>query len=339
MVKWGLSLGLGSVLLACTPTFDDQTAVVTSPRLLAVQATPAEGLLGASFTLTALYVDQNGPRDPSGIDWATCLLQKPLGEPGPINEGCFVDAPASPSTPAPAGLVPLGTGGVVTGTIPQNACQLFGPDSPPPQPGQPGSRPTDPDTTGGFYLPIRVNSGPAQWSVALERIECQPSGVTQPVFLAFTTGYQANANPTVSALSRVGDDGQVTALAPDVPDAADAGTPAPAVAIAPGARVALRVDWPACTGSDPCGGAESYLSIDPISKQVATRRESMVASWYATAGAFDTDRSGRDETDPATNATNTWTAPTASGPVRLWVVLRDARGGVGWGSFRAAVQP
>lgn len=317
--------GLCGAVAACTPTFADDTAIVSSPRLLAMQAVPAEGPLGASFTLRALYVDGSGLHDPSAIDWATCLLQKPLGEPGPINEGCFVDA--SPD------LLPLGDGGTVHGTIPADACQLFGPDSPPPQPGQPSARPTDPDTTGGFYLPIRARSGAGQWSAALERIACQPSGVTQPVSLAFTSGYRMNTNPAASALSRIDDDGGTTPIAPDSP-----GQP-PALTVAAGARIGLRVEWPPCTGVEACGGAESYLFIDPTSKQVVTRRESMVASWYASAGAFDEDRSGRAETDPLTRADDTWTAPETPGPVHLWVVLRDARGGVGWAAYTLAVEP
>src|SRR5215831_6260713 len=134
MVKSGLGATLLAALVACTPTFGDETAIVSSPRLLAVQAVPAEAAPGASFALTSLYVDPNGAHDPSGIDWAICTLQKPLGEPGPINESCF--APASPD------LISLGHGGVVHGRIPQDACQLFGPDSPPPQMGQPSTRPT-----------------------------------------------------------------------------------------------------------------------------------------------------------------------------------------------------
>ena len=36
--------------------------------------------------------------------------------------------------------------------------------------------------------------------------------------------------------------------------------------------------------------------------------------------------------------TNTWTAPSTAGTVTLWVVLRDSRGGIGWKSYRVAVQ-
>ncbi len=318
------ALALGGALLACTPSFDDQTSIVSSPRLLAVQAAPAEGAVGASFSLTALYVDANGPRDPSTIDWATCLRQKPLGEPGPIDPGCFVDSGPD--------LVPLGKGGSVHGVIPADACELFGPDSPPPEPGQPSARPTDPDTTGGFYLPIRVKTEGGQWSAALERIACQPSGLTQPVFVAFTSEYRVNTNPSVSALSRV-DDGGATLVSPDAPNG-KAG-----LAVSPGARLMLRAEWPRCSGDAPCGGAETYLSIDPTTKQIATRRESMVASWYATRGAFDEDRDGTDENDPATNVVNGWKAPSEPGAVHLWVVLRDARGGVGWGSYTIDIHP
>ena len=319
----------GAALLSCAPTFPDTTSIVTSPQVLAVQASPAEGALGATFTMTALYVDASGPRDPSDLGWAMCLKQKPLGEPGPIDPGCFVAS-------APE-LVQLGTGASAQATIPADACQLFGPDSPPPLPGQPSARPTDPDTTGGYYLPVRLESAGGAWSAALERIACQPSGVTQAVFTAFTSDYHLNTNPTITTLSSLGPGGSATPIVPDAP----AGSPTPAASVnaAPrGQRVSLQVDWPACTGTDPCGGAEGYIDVDPTSKQIATRRESMVASWYATGGTFDDDRSGRSETDLATNAANGWTAPSAPGTVHLWVILRDARGGVGWESYTLAVQ-
>src|SRR6202034_4200748 len=101
---------------------------------------------------------------------------------------------------ASSGLTPLGTGGNTSGTVPSNACELFGPDSPPPQAGQPAARPTDPDATGGFYLPVSVQSASNQWSAALERITCQPAGVTEAVFNALATGYIPNENPAIASL-------------------------------------------------------------------------------------------------------------------------------------------
>ncbi len=323
-----LALAASCLLSACAPTVSDETSIVTSPRLLAVQAVPAEVGTGGTFAMTALYVGPQGDESASSIDWATCLLQKPLGEPGPIDPACFVDA--SPS------LVPLGTGGSVDGSVPSNACQLFGPDSPPPKPGQPAARPTDPDTTGGFYLPIRVKSGDAQWAVALERIECQPSGVSLPVFSAFTNGYVANQNPTIRALSMLSPGSGSGAPVPIAPYApADP----PGLTVSPSQHVSLQVEWPECPAVPaPCGGAETYLYIDPTTENVATGRESMVASFFATGGSFDLDRVGRSGDDVAMQVVNGWTAPSSPTEVRLWVVLRDARGGVGWESYAVDVK-
>jgi hypothetical protein len=316
-------LGVASVFAACTPSFSDQTSLITAPRLLAIQAVPAEASPGSSFSMTALYVGPGGPADPSSLNWATCLLQKPLGDPGPFNPSCFVDASS--------GLVPLGVGGSVQGTIPEDACVLFGPDTAPAQPGQPSPRPTDPDSTGGFYLPVRVEAD-ERYSVAPERITCQPGGVTQSVFAAFSDGYKPNQNPVLFALSRVGDDGGASPLAPD-----SAGKP-PSLTVAPGERVLFSAEWPTCpTTATECSGAETYLYIDPASRETTTKRESMVASWYATGGAFDVDSVGRAADDLGTTAINAWTAPASAAAVELWVVLRDARGGIGWGSYAIAV--
>jgi hypothetical protein len=110
--------------------------------------------------------------------------------------------------------------------------------------------------------------------------------------------------------------------------------------VSAGQSLSLEVAWPACPSVPAaCGGAEAYVYVDPTSKQIASGRESVVASWYATAGTFDLDRVGRDGTDTATTVDNGWTAPTSPGPVHLWVVLRDARGGVGWGSYTLMVGP
>ena len=59
----------------------------------------------------------------------------------------------------------------------------------------------------------------------------------------------------------------------------------------------------------------------------------MRVSWYATAGAFDTETTGRAEDDPATTTPNGWSAPGAPGVVHVWIVLRDSRGGVDFASY------
>jgi hypothetical protein len=65
----------------------------------------------------------------------------------------------------------------------------------------------------------------------------------------------------------------------------------------------------------------------------------MRVSWFASAGTFEHDRSGRPEADAGSPfSDNAWTAPSEAGDVRLWVVLRDDRGGVGYGSFYVHVE-
>ena len=54
----------------------------------------------------------------------------------------------------------------------------------------------------------------------------------------------------------------------------------------------------------------------------------------ATAGTYAEEKTGRTESDPdGVDTSNGWTAPTEIGPTRLWVVLRDDRGGVGWSEY------
>jgi hypothetical protein len=315
-----MAIFAASFVAGCTPDFGDTTSLVTEPRLLAAQGAPAEGATGSAFTVRALYVGPNGPADAGSIRWSTCLLQNPLGNPGSVNPACFADASA--------GLVPLGTGGVVNGVIPVNACELFGPESPPPAAGLPAARPTDPDSTGGYYLPIRVETGDLPDSVVSERIACQPSRVTESVFTAFTMGYIPNENPVISSLSRVMSSSANSVVAPDMPGGKAR------LAVPVGVSESLEVMWPPCPATPAaCGGAETFLLIDPSTTEVVTARESMVTSWYASGGTFTQDRVGISESDTTTQVVNTWVAPTAPGTVHLWVVLRDSRGGVGWESY------
>jgi hypothetical protein len=82
-----------------------------------------------------------------------------------------------------------------------------------------------------------------------------------------------------------------------------------------------------------CGGAEAYVWLNPASRTIETRRESIRVSWFATAGAFASARTGRTELEAATPfSDNLWTAPAAGQKVFLWVVVRDDRGGTAWTS-------
>jgi hypothetical protein len=82
--------------------------------------------------------------------------------------------------------------------------------------------------------------------------------------------------------------------------------------------------------------------LDPVSFGLDARREAMRVSWFATDGDYEHDRTGRTEDEGKaglTTSENGWTAPETTGLVRIWVVLRDDRGGVGWSEVQIDVEP
>jgi hypothetical protein len=175
-------------LAACQARLADEPELITAPRIIAVQATPAEVAPGAPLTVRAFVATPDGPAEPA-LEWAFCDLPKPLGENGVVAPGCVTaDLPA-------AGL----PGIEIQTTMPSDACRLFGPELPPQVPGQPPARPRDPDATGGYYQPLRVRSGD-QVAFALVRVHCRLAQAPIDVALDFEARYQANQNPEIAAL-------------------------------------------------------------------------------------------------------------------------------------------
>jgi hypothetical protein len=93
-----------------------------------------------------------------------------------------------------------------------------------------------------------------------------------------------------------------------------------------------------CSMLGSCTGAETYVNLDITSYNLVTQREGMDIAWFATGGSFDDDRTGRASSDSANSTPNSWHAPTQPGPVYMWVVLRDDRGGVGWQEYTLDVR-
>jgi hypothetical protein len=88
-------------------------------------------------------------------------------------------------------------------------------------------------------------------------------------------------------------------------------------ALTPGARVTLVAGWAE-------GSAEAYPVVDPLADALVIQRESLQVSWFVTRGSLD---AGVTVAGAATSSANGWTVPPTAGPVHLWVVLRDSRGG------------
>ena len=336
-----------AVIPACKPDLEGRESQIAGPRVLAVRSEPAEAPPGAAVTYSALVVDANGEVTSPALDWAYCALPRPVAENDDVSVLCFRQQADW--------IVPFGASGTPVDTrLPSNACRQFGPDVPDGKPGEPAGRPADPDTTGGYYQPVRLllPEGDA-WVLSLgqTRITCGLPGATLEALLDYQARHRTNANPALSAVQLVADDGSTQDLE---------GASPPAVAA--GSRVTLRASWPTCPAVDACGdgicgmsetakacpadcktphgcaGAETYVVYDLATRTNLTQREGMRVAWYAAAGTFDLDRSGRDRDDPGTSADDVWTAPTAPGVVPLWLVLRDDRGGVDFRAVRVAVR-
>jgi hypothetical protein len=339
---WALAMIAAVAMGACKPEFSERSSAVEGLRLLAIQGDPPEDQpRAASPTIqyTALLVDSMGPRHDVSLDWAYCTEPKPVAELNDVSQACFAREGSwiLPMTAAGDG---------ATGALPISGCRQFGPN--PPSIGDAGTlgRPADPDSTGGYYQPLRVlsSSGDALQAVGQTRLRCDLAGAGAESLLEYTQRYRLNSNPKIDALVDHGHADQ-----PLVPDA-DGVAP---LEVAAGTTIHFRVRWATCDTNvpclsdatdqcpepDPCTGAESYVLYDLASQSIVERREAMRVSWFTTGGSFANDNTGRAvEEYPVVTTDDDWTAPSTAGDVFLWVVLRDSRGGTSWNQYRVSVR-
>jgi hypothetical protein len=340
LLKWLPAL----LLLGCVPDLDTDEATVVKPRILAIQAEPAEAAPNSSTHYRALVADGSGVRADVPLTWFQCLAQKPLAELGPISEDCLNTDSGK--------LVEFANGQEAQGTLPSSACSLFGPNPPLPMPGEPAGRPVDPDQTGGYKAPLIVAlNGDVGPEVTLyeQRIYCGLASVSPDVSVQFATRYHANSNPSIAELHVVRADGSDSVLGDTLQ-------------LAPNERVELDVLWQTCPESDACGdhvcgpdetasacasdcqplsgcgGQERYLIYDRRKTELTVQREAMRIAWYATSGRYDDERTGVDGDTAADGARNFYRAPQAATTGTLWLVLRDSRGGVGYRALSLVVR-
>jgi hypothetical protein len=278
--------------LACRPDLGDRDSFIARTRVLAVRGDPPEAKPGEAVHYSLLVASPEGPISVPVASWAFCATPKLLTENGAASAACLADGvrPIAEGTP------------IVDAALPTDACSLFGPEI-----ASAELRPRDPDITGGFYQPVRVTVfGRDETAVAfgLQRIACPLANASADVTAEFGKRYVANKNPELGPLT-VTRDGASLALD----------------AIPRGATVTLRASWPEAS-------AERYVVHDLASRRVVEHRETMRMSWFATAGTFANDRTGRAEDELEAFTDNEWTAPSDARTVHLFMVLRDTRGGV-----------
>ena len=265
----------------CIPDHEGRPSVIDEARVIAVRGEPAEAEPESEIAFALLVAGPDGTLGDPEARWSFCREPRAPGETGPASSACAEQAGTA-----------FGSGPTAAAPLPEDGCSIHGPDTPPGE-----LRPRDPDATGGYYQPVRIDLDGAV-AFGAERIACHLANAPIELAIRFRDEYVANRNPSLAPL--------------DWPAAVSAGD-----------EVELAVDWPG-------GDAEGYLYFDPISHELVNRRESMSVSWFANAGRFESDRTGRAEEDEASGSSNRWTAPDDSGPVHLWVVLRDSRGGTAW---------
>jgi len=309
-----MSIALAAGAVGCKPDLGSPASLVIGPRVLAVRGTPAEAAPGMSVAFDVLAVGPGGTIVDPPLGWSFCHTPKPPAEANAVSAECI-------DTPDDAG--PAST---FMAALPNDGCMTFGPEPPPVQPGQPQIRPRDPDATGGFYQPVRVtlqDAAGTDVAFQLERITCMLANAPVDVSRTFNMTYTSNLNPVIDQVV-LDPDGAATSLV-----GASAAT---GVTVASRATVTLQASW---LSDVP----ESYPVWDLASRMLVTHRESLRVSWFASAGSFTKDTTGRGEEEPELFARNDWTAPQESGAVHFWMVLRDSRGGVDFRETTIEVTP
>jgi hypothetical protein len=342
-----ISLALASA--ACVPDFDTDLSQLTEPQVLAISSSPAEAAPEKPLKLSALVAVPEGERAPR-LDWTMCLARKPLTELGPVSPLCF----GAGSDEDSGSVVDLGSGSSVDATLDKDVCKLFGPLRPAPVGNEGAGRPADPDVTGGFYQPFVARLGGAT-TLGSVRIDCDLANVNRDEAIDYRKRYRSNENPRIAEVARLTDAGSEPLAADDEP-----------FTLAAGSRLALRASWDECSTTSKCGdglctafedsttcaedcsgalrgctGAEPYVWYDAQRQSVQPRREGIRVAWYASRGHFEGEQTGLDEAEAGDRSftDNTYVANAEPGPVTLWLVIRDTRGGQSWEIRHLEVTP
>jgi hypothetical protein len=272
---------------------------------------PPEAKPGDNVVYSFLLASPAGTVTDATAGWDVCETPKPPAENNSVASACNPPAPGAT------------TGQTFTAPVLINACTLFGPIAPPVAAGQPAIRPRDPDSTGGYYLPVRVKfpdlATGSLTGFAFERITCNLANAATTVVAQFNQEYQPNNDPGIAATDLIRADSSRLNL--------DSGVQT----IAVGETVVLEASFAA-------GSAETFPVLDPSGDALVLQTESLSMSWFATSGSFEHDRTGVAGDDTATSTSNTWKAPDEAVPaVYMWLVLRDSRGGTAFKAYTIQV--
>jgi hypothetical protein len=285
---------------ACKPDLGAAQSFIDAPRVLAVRANPPESRPAeAPIAFDALLVDVDGRVAAPDVGWAICNEPHPPAESNVVSSDCL----AIPDEAA---------GETFTAPLPADACTNFGPLT-----SKPGARPADPDTTGGYFQPVRAtwHSGAGDLvTFALTRILCPLGAIaSNDVAGEYANEYHPNVNPTLGTVVLDPDGAQTPIFTP--------GETSETATVPAGTLVSFEARWDADI-------QETFKVYDLTTHVLVDQTESLRLSWFATGGVFEHERTGRSADEVGMTFTrNLWRAPTTPGPIHVWMVLRDSRGG------------
>jgi hypothetical protein len=300
-------------LVACEEEFKPET-VVEGLRVLGLRATPAELAPGQSASLSALVVDPSRPGRGNTLLWLGC-------EPDPLNlgrslcsdtraledPGRFLPSQPGDGSPPelPEGVSVIGFNDTASYPVRADLFRELAPEDPRRRTGTIGQV---------LLLAIAAEVNPLapreELEALFERVRNREIPSLLTLFrLRVSEDTQVNANPVLERLVAGGEP------------------------LSTGATLRLHGREP--TPLDvavPDSALETYTQRLADGQQ-EQRTEQFIAAWYATAGRFDPERvvlrSGTPQVwlPPDGRPTNAM-PPDRRG--RLWVVVRDTRGGTNW---------
>ena len=322
----GLLLALACGLsISCVPDLNVKASRVDQTRVVAVRATPAEATPGQMVNWQAVVVAPLQHQANTQIQWALCQAPRNPSDSITVTMTCLGD----PDVPGPAlgdgGVTPPTvtslpgmTGSVAQAVIPSDACRKIGPEVSAMGAGGVKQRPPDADITGGYQLPLRLvafdaSGGDPRVDVSFDRqrVHCNLANAPAEAARDYAKRYKANQNPELQAIALAG-----------VVGAADGSA---RYQVPRGTKIPVQLLW-------PDAARETYVLFDPVQRAVVERTETLDVSWYTNGGEFERDRTTQDGDAPSSSNTLVLDQG-AVGPVTLWVVLRDERGGVGAGTL------
>lgn len=297
---------LVGVALGCAPDLTVHASRITAPRVIAVVADPPEARPGRAVTFTAVIAGASG-RD-VGVTWRACAAPRATSESVTVSSRCLSDDAGA--------LTALGEGVTTMTAVPSSACMTVGPQVPPAGDDGARVRAPDADITGGWQLSVRLDlraGADTETLFARYRVRCQPPDVPGATAVGYALRYRENVNPALAGVY-VATNGTTRELA-----RASDQNDAPRTAIGSSRDVGLLAIW----GAE---ASERYVRVDPVTRGLDERAESLEVVWFTDGGWFERDRTAPDGSGTA--SVNVLHLDASVSEARVWVVLRDERGGV-----------